>query len=171
MHLSSAFLLNEMRTEKFNLRRAKIGRNFPAIAAGNLGKCRHSSLLSSTTWRIRRSVPLVSATRRLSAASREGSGLESCFCASIFAGSGLAKRVLFQNLNVIVFSTECGFQGCRRSLRSAPAHAPGRGVRGAATLRFGAGSRPSRCACLRASLRERRMASAFCRTRFYEGFS
>jgi hypothetical protein len=38
-------------------------------------------------------------------------------------------------------------------------------------LGFGLATRPSRCACLRASLRTRRTASAFSRTRLSDGFS
>jgi hypothetical protein len=58
------------------------------------------------------------------------------------------------------------FQDQKRGARGGPAlpRAPG-------TARGFIGSKPSRCSFLRASLRARRMASAFSRTLLSEGFS
>src|SRR5688572_10139693 len=51
------------------------------------------------------------------------------------------------------------------------AWATGLAGRAGVLVDFFLGRRPSRCACLRASLRERLIASAFWRVRFSDGFS
>jgi hypothetical protein len=70
----------------------------------------------------------------------------------------------------LVPSSPCGYPA--RAFDGEAQNALGRARgRRASSRRLGAGMRPSRCACFRASLRARRMASAFSRVLRSEGFS